>query len=291
MVQERLAKSEKPFDLIFMDIFMPVMDGLEAAANIAALGTDTPIVAMTANIMASDLENYRKHGLPDYVGKPFTSQELWRVLLKYLRPIAEMPLSGELKIENGALNGSGNLHFEKHNTQSGYEDELQQKLRTSFVKHNQTKFMEIAQAIESGDIKLAHRLAHSLKGNAGQISKTKLQSAAAEVEDQLKDGATSISDESLNSLKVELNAALEELGPPPGEPQEKSNVLNVQQARALFEKLGPMLEHINTECVDLLDEIRAIPGAEELAHQIEDYDFESAAVTLAALSENLDSLI
>jgi len=68
MVQERLAKSEKPFDLIFMDIFMPVMDGLEAAANIAALGTDTPIVAMTANIMASDLENYRKHGLPDYVG-------------------------------------------------------------------------------------------------------------------------------------------------------------------------------------------------------------------------------
>jgi len=84
MVQERIQKGEKPFDLIFMDMFMPVMDGMEASAKIIALNTGSPIIAMTANIMTSDLENYKKHGMSDYIGKPFTSQELWSVLLKYL---------------------------------------------------------------------------------------------------------------------------------------------------------------------------------------------------------------
>jgi len=63
------------------------MDGMEAALVISAMNTRAPIVAMTANIMPSDLENYRKLGMSDHVGKPFTSQELWRVLLKYLEPV------------------------------------------------------------------------------------------------------------------------------------------------------------------------------------------------------------
>jgi CheY-like chemotaxis protein len=57
-VRERVQKNEKPFDLIFMDIFMPVMDGVDASSRITALNTGTPIVAMTANVMTDELENY-----------------------------------------------------------------------------------------------------------------------------------------------------------------------------------------------------------------------------------------
>jgi len=89
MVKDRKEKNEKPFDLIFMDMFMPIMDGMEAADKIMEFNIGTPIVAMTANIMPSDIENYIKHGMPDYIGKPFTSQELWRILLKYLTPIKD----------------------------------------------------------------------------------------------------------------------------------------------------------------------------------------------------------
>ena len=88
MVEERLKKGKAPYDLIFMDMLMPVMDGIEAAMKIADMGTGATIVAMTANIMPGELEKYRSHGMPDYVGKPFTSQELWSILLKYLKPVS-----------------------------------------------------------------------------------------------------------------------------------------------------------------------------------------------------------
>ncbi|MCL2051503.1 MAG: ATP-binding protein [Lachnospiraceae bacterium] len=83
-VMERIEKGEAPFDLIFMDMFMPVMDGMEAASKIAALETGTPIVAMTANVMTSELKKYKENGMPDCLGKPFTSQDLWQILVKYL---------------------------------------------------------------------------------------------------------------------------------------------------------------------------------------------------------------
>jgi PAS domain S-box-containing protein len=84
MVESRMNNDEKPFDLIFMDIHMPVMDGIEASSKIIGLGCKTPIVAMTANIMSNDLELYKKNGIIDYLGKPFTSQELWKCLTKYI---------------------------------------------------------------------------------------------------------------------------------------------------------------------------------------------------------------
>ena len=86
-VKERTNSGEKPFDLIFMDMFMPVMDGMEAAAKIIELGVETPIVAMTANVMASELSKYRENGMPDCLGKPFTTQELWQLLMKYFKPL------------------------------------------------------------------------------------------------------------------------------------------------------------------------------------------------------------
>jgi len=87
IVIDRIKKGEKQFDLILMDTQMPVMDGFEAAARINALGTGTPIVALVANIMTNDLEDYKRHGLMDCIGKPFQTWDLWRCLLSFLMPV------------------------------------------------------------------------------------------------------------------------------------------------------------------------------------------------------------
>ncbi|MDR2964906.1 MAG: response regulator [Treponema sp.] len=268
MVQERMKKGEKPFDMIFMDIFMPVMDGIEAASGIIALNTGAPIVAMTANIMESDLENYRKNGMLDCIGKPFTSQELWRVLLKYLA-------------------SSGSPVVVSKNEQEQGDSQLKKKLQINFVKNYQDIITDINEAIDEGDIKLAHRLTHTLKGNAGQIGKTGLQKIAAEIEALLKDGTVPISGDKMDILKNELTLVLEELKPLLSElkPQEIQEPMSTRQIQALFEKLEVMLKNINPESVNFIDELRTISGTEELASQIENYDFETAAETLARLKK------
>ena len=87
MVKERMESGEKQFDLIFMDMHMPVMDGFEASSEIIKLDPNIPMVAMTANVMSEDLDVYKLSGMPDCLSKPFTSQELWRCLLKYFNPL------------------------------------------------------------------------------------------------------------------------------------------------------------------------------------------------------------
>ncbi|UQZ88969.1 hypothetical protein C4J81_07070 [Deltaproteobacteria bacterium Smac51] len=84
LVRERLAAGGKPFDLIFMDIHMPVMGGLEAAMKLKEIGNQTPVVALTANVMSDDIENYLQNGMSGYLGKPFIAHELWACLNKFL---------------------------------------------------------------------------------------------------------------------------------------------------------------------------------------------------------------
>jgi len=193
MVQSRKDKGEKQFDLIFMDMHMPVMDGLEASAKIVELNTGIPIVAMTANIMADDMAVYRKNGMIDCVGKPFTSQELWRCLMKYFTP--------------------EELHTVNTSQIAQMEEKIRQKVINNFVKEGRTKYSKIEEAIEAGDIELAHRLAHTLKGLSAQIGKTLLQQAAAEVEQHLKDGKNLVTPQQMSTLETELNAVITELTP------------------------------------------------------------------------------
>jgi signal transduction histidine kinase/CheY-like chemotaxis protein len=200
MVIMRKANRKKPFDLIFMDIQMPIMDGLEAASKIDAMNTGTPIVAMTANIMENERELYKNNGMPDCIGKPFTSQELWQCLFKYMRPV-------EHKTVNTAVNTAVNSDVHEEDV------EFQKKLQITFVKYNKNKFEELTQALEAGNITLAHRIVHSLKSNAGQLGKSSLQKASIELETMLKDGKNMTTKEQLDIFEAELIAVLEEYAP------------------------------------------------------------------------------
>ena len=260
---------------------MPVMDGLEAAEKIFALNTGIPMVAMTANIMTNDREIYKLKGMNDCVGKPFTSQELWRCLIKYFKPlnwetVAETP-----------------------HTQA--KNELYLKLKNNFVKENRTRFSEIAQALSAGDVKLAHRLAHTLKSNAGHLGKILLQQAAANVEHQLADGQNLVTPEQIAALETELNVTLVELeatlespnlGPLIDEAKAGIQVepLDAEAAKELFEKLQPMLEMGSLQCREHIGSIRRIPGTGELIRQMEDLDLEEALFTLFELKKNLGML-
>ncbi|MCL2628549.1 MAG: ATP-binding protein [Oscillospiraceae bacterium] len=267
IVKKKREAGEKPFDLIFMDIHMPVMDGLEAASLMIEMGVKTPIIALTANIMTNDMEIYRQAGMYDTLGKPFTSQELWSCLLTYIAAKSYTTIN--------------------ERRQSSADDELLKRLKISFVKKNKTKYDELIKAIEDGDIKLAHRIAHTLKGNAGQLKKTQLQQAAEEVESSLSGDKSVVSMKQLANLKTQLSAVLAELEPEVEELQtgkkEAASLLGGDAARVL-EKLEPLLKSSSSECLEFVDSLRLIQGTEDLVMYIEDFDFKSALKALEKLS-------
>ncbi|MCL2443090.1 MAG: ATP-binding protein [Treponema sp.] len=272
IVTKRKKTGEKQFDLIFMDIHMPVMDGLEASSKITELEIKTPIVALTANIMSNDMEIYRKSGMYDTLGKPFTSQELWRCLLTYI-PAKSFTAVNEQQEDTA-------------------NEKLQKQLKVQFVKNNKNKYEEILKAMDDGDIKLAHRLVHTLKGNAGQLNKKLLQQAADEVENRLVNDKNLVSSEQMEKLKLELNAVITELEPEVAKyetqlaaPVVTSDVtqsapLLTEENRILLKKLEPLLKSYDTECLGFIDGLRLIPGSEEIVMYMEKFNFKSAAKAL-----------
>ena len=82
-----LLKAQKQsFDLIFMDVQMPVMDGLDATRHIRQdmQLTDIPIVALTANVMADDQQKFAQVGMNAFLGKPFDLEELNQILHRFV---------------------------------------------------------------------------------------------------------------------------------------------------------------------------------------------------------------
>jgi len=267
-VRERRKNFEKPFDLIFMDIHMPVMDGIEAATIIGKLDTGTPIVAMTANVMVSDQEAYKLSGMKETVSKPFTSQVLWRCLLRYFTPVEWLNEDvAKVKAE---------------------EQRFMLKMMTQFIENNRSLCEQIEEAIASGNIGHAFRLAHSLKNHAGIIEKPALQRAAFTVESALVNGENKLSDTDLEKLKEELQAVIREIQPiVNGTAVEKARTSNLDGTEflALIADLEPLLEDGNLKYSGYVEKLRDEPDCETLVAHMENFDAPAALVALAELKK------
>jgi len=268
LVRDRIERGEKQFDLIFMDIHMPVMDGLDATEEILKLTKDIPIVAMTANIMPEDTVLYIERGMKECLGKPFTSQELWTCLLRYFEPVAWL--------------SDDSVEREKA------EHELKQKLISRFVSRNKGIVDEFKAAFNSDDKTGAFMIAHTLKANAAQLGKTALQKAALDLEKELKSDEGNVTSSQIQALETELNNVIAELTAYLEETAvsaETSEPLDDDAIEKLLVKLEPLLEESDAEAMALIDELNLIPGGETLVKQLEDFDFDLALKSLIALKE------
>jgi CheY-like chemotaxis protein len=265
-VKARKNTGQKPFDLIFMDMHMPVMDGLEASYRILQMNIGTPIIALTANVMSNDRELYIESGMNDCMGKPFTSQELWSCLLRYLKPVNEA---------------------------AGKDDEsaFDHELKIDFAKANLHKADEIKNAVAANDITLAHRLAHTLKSNAAIIGAHGLKAAAAETEALLSGGENRVKPEVMERLSFELGAVLNQLAPllePVSRSSQDTPKLNPKEALDLLNKLQPLLTSGNPECLEYTGALRGIEGSDELIGLMENFDFRPAAKILDGLIQIME---
>jgi len=177
----------------------------------------------------------------------------------------------------------------KYGPSDGLSDDLRQKLINMFVKSNSGKFAEINEALNSGDIKLAHRLVHTLKSNAAQLEKTSLQKITMDIDYCLKNDKSLLTHQHLEVLDKELNAVLEELRPLVHEESEE-NVSQEQideAVKTVFSgELETLLEKNDVDSLTYIEHLRRIPKGGELIPHLENMDFKAAREALKNLEKN-----
>ncbi len=169
LAAEQMAKEH--FDLVLMDIQMPVMDGYSATALIRSRGFAVPIVALTANAMKSDIDKALSVGFTDFLGKPFTRSDLFATLSLFLGK--DKDNAGGLDLEDSdadreTSHGEGNSPSERSLAIIREDPEIL-PLLISVIQHLPDRYKNIVRAIEAGDWKQASMLAHSMRGATAQL--------------------------------------------------------------------------------------------------------------------------
>jgi CheY-like chemotaxis protein len=175
------------YDVVLMDMQMPVMDGMTATRKIRELphSQNLPIVAMTANAMAADREACLAAGMNDHVAKPIEPQDLFASLLKWIQPRAAMGrnlpqhVTPATQVELPDITGLDQaLGLRRVLGKKG----LYLSMLRKFLSGQQSFVQDMQNALDSSDWAGAERLAHTLKSVAGNISLSSVQQAAGALE-------------------------------------------------------------------------------------------------------------
>ena len=159
------AASRLNFDLIFMDVQMPVMNGYEATEGIRQLGITTPIIAVTASAIKGEQEKCLEIGMTDFLSKPFKKRDLEPVLKKYLSRKPQNDLKENEMSESAAI-----FDFEEAvDTFLGKED-IVRNVVSNYLKKSGEHLLLIEKAIAEKNAKDVNELAHGLKGGAWNLS-------------------------------------------------------------------------------------------------------------------------
>lgn len=206
------ALEAQAYDLVLMDVHMPVMDGLEATSRIRAHDDprvrDVRIVAMTAGALKGDREQAIASGMDDYLVKPVGYQELADAVRRWTAPAAEPAvdvLDGDV-VET--LRGLGRAA----------PDGFLIRLMATFVTETTEQLVALDAALAAGEAEQARYIAHSLKGSSASLGANALRLAFLAVEERAREGDLAGAAERAACLRGEFDrarAALEaELGMP-----------------------------------------------------------------------------
>ena len=306
------------FDLVLMDLQMPVMDGLTATKEIRAKEEEyfkkVPILAMSARAFQKDKEECYDAGMNSYIVKPIDPTLLYEDLAKYL-PIAAEGSGAPAKTviaENNQLSEDESNFVARFSKVRNFDaaaglyhansnKNIYMRILHGFVRDYSGNNFELRKLIETAKFEEATRITHTIKGLCGTIGSSHVQSLGAKVEATLSQKQQNfeeynVFEAALHDLIEDLNVVLNDL-----DTEQTQSVQKKEDPQAL-EKLknaiadlkGALDSCSSTQCKRILDTLEGIAFAKDvdallqkIVNQVDDYEFSEAAETLAELEKSV----
>ena len=306
---------EQSYDMIFMDLQMPEMDGYEATRIIRKSNPNMPIIALTAGVMQEDRKRAQEAGLNEHLTKPIQTEELYHTMLTYAP--AGSVVTGAGSAGNHIPNTTDKSIFPADMPGfdvpagieiSGGNSDFYLKMLFKYqgqLEQLYTGALDAIEALQRGPETKSQELSkqaavavHTLKGVAGNMAAVSLQQAAAELEKQIKSGQVpaSVVIASLKDAYEEVSrgfAYLDTVHAPTPEGVNEGAASHAEEtdlayARETYSRLraGEMLE--DDEVERLLHSLPATTGInqrETLFRSIDDLNYDEAASALADILE------
>lgn len=288
------------YDIVLMDMQMPVMDGQTAVREIRQdpRFKNLPVVAMTANVTQNDRDLCLASGMNDHVAKPIEPGKLWQALLKWI-PARQAPPAAQKAQSPAVADVVLPVGIEGLDTVIGLSRmdgrmPLYLSILRKFVVGQKDTATAMRMALESDNFDEAGRLAHTLKGVAGTIGAQALQKLAERLESAIKDDHPRQEiDTRLDEITLPLTSLLKQLEQQL--PRENKTVDATLPAplRAVCTRLAALLADDDALAVDLLDaHADLLRSAFPLHYQIIDesmqrFDFDVSLEALRAACETL----
>jgi PAS domain S-box-containing protein len=297
-----------PFDAVFMDLQMPEMDGYQATGLIRAdpRFATLPIIAMTAHALVEERQRCIDAGMNDHVSKPIDPDALFMTLSRWAKPPARdvsaasgntIPLAKPAAAsaetvtipEIEGIDIEGGLHRVAGNKR------LYRNLMEQFAKKQGQAAAEITVALSIGDRQLAERVAHTVKGVAGNLGITQVQTSAERLERAIreKDSISGVLAEFEGLLGRQVAAIEQALDAAPlATPPVKTDApFNRDEAIAALARLKALLKASDGDASEAFVRLEAtfagrVPAAllKALGEAINNFDFDGALAKLGELA-------
>ena len=191
------------YDLILMDVQMPVLDGIEATQRIRAAeqgsGRRIPIVAMTARAMKGDRERCLAAGMDDYISKPVRKTELYQALRRLSRPSPESPVERDGEATAPVIDWDVALDTVDH------DRDLLRDLVGTTSQELPALLSRLEEALTQQDAKTTERIAHTIKGEACTIAAVRTQRVAAVIEESAAHNDLEAARQQMPGLRQEID--------------------------------------------------------------------------------------
>ena len=293
---ELLRQSGDRFDVVLMDIQMPGMDGYQATRAIRQeLGlTDLPIIAMTANAMASDRAATRRAGMDAHVAKPIDVEQLIATLAAISPAMPVTPAAREAAPPDRFLAGIPGLAPEVPLRQLGGDQRVYLTLLRGFEQSCRQCLFELRQRLAEGAFDAMDRLLHGLRGSGANLGAEAVVQAAAAAQTAVREGAGGAALDALQSAIAALSQVLAAI------PEDSAAIAAEPLPAAVLavelDRLRQLVQRNNLEALAVFGGLRASLAAsfgaapvDELGRALDGFDFDAADIYLASMATTVEA--